>query len=97
MRLCKPVNFLPCFILPTVPCFCCTYYYQIIRSTSVYLSNSPSKKLKVADLDERAKIVDAICTRGFEMVALQVRYPSQQFFFDHLELNTNNKRRLSPS
>ena len=37
-----------------------------IHPTILAASN---QKLKVADVEERAKIVDAICSKGFEMMA----------------------------
>lgn len=42
---------------------------RIIKLSDQQASIFLQQKLKVADADERAKIVDAICTRGFEMMA----------------------------
>lgn len=42
---------------------------RIIKSSDQQASIFLQQKLKVADLEERAKIVDAICARGFEMMA----------------------------
>ena len=42
---------------------------RIIKLSDQQASIFLQQKLKVADAEERAKIVDAICTRGFEMMA----------------------------
>jgi pumilio RNA-binding family len=42
---------------------------RIIKSSDQQASIFLQQKLKVADLDERHKIVDAICVRGFEMMS----------------------------
>ena len=35
----------------------------------MYRNECTQQKLKVADAEERGKIVDAICAKGFEMMA----------------------------
>ena len=42
---------------------------RIIKSSDQQASIFLQQKLKVADADERAKIIDAICARGFDMMA----------------------------
>ena len=42
---------------------------RIIRSSDQQASIFLQQKLKVADSLERAKIVDAICAKGFDMMA----------------------------
>jgi hypothetical protein len=42
---------------------------RIVKSSDQQASIFLQQKLKVADDKERAKIVDAICTRGVEMMS----------------------------
>ena len=69
MRRFSPLIFFHCFILRH-RLHIIFLFARIIKSSdqqsSIFLQQ---KLIKVADLDERAKIVDAICTRGFEMMA----------------------------
>jgi len=42
---------------------------RIIKSSDQQASIFLQQKLKVADVEERGKIIDAICAKGFEMMA----------------------------
>jgi pumilio RNA-binding family len=42
---------------------------RIIKSSDQQASIFLQQKLKVADVEERGRIIDAICSRGFEMMA----------------------------
>ncbi|KAK0474137.1 armadillo-type protein [Armillaria luteobubalina] len=46
-----------------------SFVSRIIKGSDQQASIFLQQKLKVADLNERSKIVDAICARGFEMMA----------------------------
>lgn len=64
----QPINFLTLLhpsANPPYPHF----VSRIIKSSDQQASIFLQQKLKVADTEERAKIVDAICGRGFEMMA----------------------------
>jgi hypothetical protein len=64
----KPINFLSLLHPSSSP----PYYLfvsRIIKSSDQQASIFLQQKLKIADSSERAKIIDAICARGFEMMA----------------------------
>ncbi|KAF8164415.1 armadillo-type protein [Pholiota molesta] len=64
----QPINFLSLLHPSSSPPYH-VFVSRIIKSSDQQASIFLQQKLKVADLDERAKIVDAICARGFEMMA----------------------------
>jgi hypothetical protein len=75
----KPINFLSLLHPSSSP----PYYLfvsRIIKSSDQQASIFLQQKLKIADSSERAKIIDAICARGFEMMAHRYIHPS------HIEL-----------
>jgi hypothetical protein len=65
---------------------------RIIKSSDQQASIFLQQKLKVADVEERAKIVDAICARGFEMMAhrcvddLTCSLPALKFHYSSTDL-----------
>jgi len=64
----QPINFLSLLHPSSSPPYH-VFVGRIIKSSDQQASIFLQQKLKVADLEERAKIVDAICARGFEMMA----------------------------
>lgn len=64
----KPINFLSLLHPSSSPPYH-VFVARIIKSSDQQASIFLQQKLKVAESDERAKIVDAICARGFEMMA----------------------------
>ena len=64
----KPINFLSLLHPSSSPPYH-VFVTRIIRSSDQQASIFLQQKLKVADVDERAKIVDAICANGYEMMA----------------------------
>ncbi|KAF8971874.1 armadillo-type protein [Flammula alnicola] len=64
----EPINFLSLLHPSSSPPYH-VFVARIIKSSDQQASIFLQQKLKVADLEERAKIVDAICARGFEMMA----------------------------
>ncbi|KAF5385368.1 hypothetical protein D9615_000926 [Tricholomella constricta] len=64
----EPINFLSLLHPSSSPPYP-VFVERIIKSSDQQASIFLQQKLKVADLEERAKIVDAICARGFEMMA----------------------------
>ncbi|KAH9854293.1 ARM repeat-containing protein [Lenzites betulinus] len=64
----EPINFLSLLHPSSTPPYD-LFVSRIIKSSDQQASIFLQQKLKVADSDERAKIVDAICTKGFEMMA----------------------------
>ncbi|KAF9478901.1 ARM repeat-containing protein [Pholiota conissans] len=64
----EPINFLSLLHPSSSPPYH-IFVSRIIKSSDQQASIFLQQKLKVADLEERAKIVDAICARGFEMMA----------------------------
>ncbi|KAI0347912.1 ARM repeat-containing protein [Trametopsis cervina] len=64
----EPINFLSLLHPSSSPPYE-LFVGRIIKSSDQQASIFLQQKLKVADTDERAKIVDAICTRGFDMMA----------------------------
>ncbi|GLB43736.1 putative pumilio-family RNA binding repeat [Lyophyllum shimeji] len=64
----EPINFLSLLHPSSSPPYA-AFVERIIRSSDQQASIFLQQKLKVADVEERAKIVDAICARGFEMMA----------------------------
>ncbi|RDB15678.1 Meiotic coiled-coil protein 2 [Hypsizygus marmoreus] len=64
----EPINFLSLLHPSSSPPYH-VFVERIIKSSDQQASIFLQQKLKVADLEERAKIVDAICARGFEMMA----------------------------
>ncbi|KDQ62957.1 hypothetical protein JAAARDRAFT_188590 [Jaapia argillacea MUCL 33604] len=64
----EPINFLSLLHPSSSPPYH-VFVSRIIKSSDQQASIFLQQKLKVADLEERAKIVDAICSRGFEMMA----------------------------
>ncbi|PCH34348.1 ARM repeat-containing protein [Wolfiporia cocos MD-104 SS10] len=63
-----PINFLSLLHPSSTPPYH-LFVARIIKSSDQQASIFLQQKLKVADNAERAKIVDAICARGFEMMA----------------------------
>ncbi|KAH7886388.1 armadillo-type protein [Phlebopus sp. FC_14] len=63
-----PINFLSLLHPSSSPPYH-VFVSRIIKSSDQQASIFLQQKLKVADLEERHKIVDAICTRGFEMMS----------------------------
>ncbi|KAG6872936.1 hypothetical protein C0995_004986 [Termitomyces sp. Mi166 len=64
----EPINFLSLLHPSSSPPYP-VFVERIIKSSDQQASIFLQQKLKVADTEERAKIVDAICVRGFEMMA----------------------------
>ncbi|KAJ3500658.1 hypothetical protein NLJ89_g9698 [Agrocybe chaxingu] len=64
----EPINFLSLLHPSSSPPYH-VFVARIIKSSDQQASIFLQQKLKVADIEERAKIVDAICARGFEMMA----------------------------
>ena len=64
----QPINFLSLLHPSSSPPYH-VFVARIIKSSDQQASIFLQQKLKVADVEERAKIVDAICARGFEMMA----------------------------
>ncbi|EPS97815.1 hypothetical protein FOMPIDRAFT_1127713 [Fomitopsis schrenkii] len=64
----EPINFLSLLHPSSSPPYA-LFVDRIIRSSDQQASIFLQQKLKVADSFERAKIVDAICAKGFEMMA----------------------------
>lgn len=64
----QPINFLSLLHPSSSPPYH-VFVARIIKSSDQQASIFLQQKLKVADSEERAKIVDAICARGFEMMA----------------------------
>ncbi|KII93039.1 hypothetical protein PLICRDRAFT_49137 [Plicaturopsis crispa FD-325 SS-3] len=64
----EPINFLSLLHPSSSPPYQ-VFVARIIKSSDQQASIFLQQKLKVADVEERAKIVEAICARGFEMMA----------------------------
>ncbi|KAF5352799.1 hypothetical protein D9756_006223 [Leucocoprinus leucothites] len=64
----EPINFLSLLHPSSSPPYH-VFVSRIIKSSDQQASIFLQQKLKVADAEERSKIVDAICARGFEMMA----------------------------
>ncbi|KAL1752153.1 armadillo-type protein [Schizophyllum commune] len=64
----EPINFLSLLHPSSSPPYH-VFVSRIIKSSDQQASIFLQQKLKVADATERGKIVDAICARGFEMMA----------------------------
>ncbi|KAK0207261.1 armadillo-type protein [Armillaria fumosa] len=64
----EPINFLSLLHPSSTPPYH-SFVSRIIKGSDQQASIFLQQKLKVADLNERSKIVDAICARGFEMMA----------------------------
>ncbi|KAJ2917179.1 hypothetical protein MD484_g3243, partial [Candolleomyces efflorescens] len=64
----EPINFLSLLHPSSSPPYH-VFVARIIKSSDQQASIFLQQKLKVADVEERSKIVDAICARGFEMMA----------------------------
>ncbi|KAG7439377.1 ARM repeat-containing protein [Guyanagaster necrorhizus] len=64
----EPINFLSLLHPSSTPPYH-SFVSRIIKASDQQASIFLQQKLKVADVNERAKIVDAICARGFEMMA----------------------------
>ncbi|KAM5539962.1 hypothetical protein V8D89_006465 [Ganoderma adspersum] len=64
----QPINFLSLLHPSSTPPYD-LFVARIIKSSDQQASIFLQQKLKVADAEERAKIVDAICAKGFEMMA----------------------------
>lgn len=64
----QPINFLSLLHPSSSPPYD-QFVSRIIKSSDQQASIFLQQKLKVADGDERAKIIDAICARGYEMMA----------------------------
>ncbi|KAJ3861614.1 armadillo-type protein [Lentinula novae-zelandiae] len=64
----QPINFLSLLHPSSSPPYH-SFVSRIIKSSDQQASIFLQQKLKVADIAERSKIVDAICARGFEMMA----------------------------
>ncbi|KAI0275294.1 armadillo-type protein [Gloeopeniophorella convolvens] len=64
----EPINFLSLLHPSSSPPYP-LFVSRIIKSSDQQASIFLQQKLKIADADERAKIIDAICARGFEMMA----------------------------
>ncbi|TFK70058.1 ARM repeat-containing protein [Pluteus cervinus] len=68
LRASFPINFLSLLHPSSSPPYH-VFVARIIKSSDQQASIFLQQKLKVADTEERAKIVDAICSRGFDMMA----------------------------
>ncbi|KAH8094749.1 ARM repeat-containing protein [Cristinia sonorae] len=64
----EPINFLSLLHPSSAPPYA-LFVSRIIKSSDQQASIFLQQKLKVADTEERGKIVDAICSRGYEMMA----------------------------
>ncbi|KAH9965138.1 ARM repeat-containing protein [Lactifluus volemus] len=64
----EPINFLSLLHPSSSPPYH-LFVSRIIKSSDQQASIFLQQKLKIADSGERAKIIDAICARGFEMMA----------------------------
>ncbi|KAL4068844.1 armadillo-type protein [Scleroderma yunnanense] len=64
----EPINFLSLLHPSSSPPYN-VFVARIIKSSDQQASIFLQQKLKVADVEERHKIVDAICARGFEMMS----------------------------
>ncbi|KAL4251284.1 hypothetical protein ABKN59_006741 [Abortiporus biennis] len=64
----EPINFLSLLHPSSAPPYP-LFVSRIIKSSDQQASIFLQQKLKVADAEERGKIVDAICARGYEMMA----------------------------
>ncbi|RPD82853.1 ARM repeat-containing protein [Lentinus tigrinus ALCF2SS1-7] len=64
----EPINFLSLLHPSSAPPYD-LFVARIIKSSDQQASIFLQQKLKVADAEERGKIVDAICGKGFEMMA----------------------------
>ncbi|KAG6335011.1 hypothetical protein ID866_4078 [Astraeus odoratus] len=64
----EPINFLSLLHPSSSPPYH-VFVARIIKSSDQQASIFLQQKLKVADVEERHKIVDAICARGFEMMS----------------------------
>ncbi|KAH7924798.1 ARM repeat-containing protein [Leucogyrophana mollusca] len=64
----EPINFLSLLHPSSSPPYH-VFVARIIKSSDQQASIFLQQKLKVADLEERHKIIDAICARGFEMMS----------------------------
>ncbi|KAL5535291.1 MPF1 [Sanghuangporus sanghuang] len=64
----EPINFLSLLHPSSTPPYA-LFVARIVKSSDQQASIFLQQKLKVADEKERAKIVDAICTRGTEMMS----------------------------
>jgi len=64
----QPINFLSLLHPSSSPPYP-AFVARIIKCSDQQASIFLQQKLKVADVEERSKIVDAICARGFEMMA----------------------------
>ncbi|KAA1467795.1 ARM repeat-containing protein [Dentipellis sp. KUC8613] len=64
----EPINFLSLLHPSSSPPYH-LFVSRIIKSSDQQASIFLQQKLKVADLQERGKIIDAICAKGFEMMA----------------------------
>ncbi|EJD04201.1 ARM repeat-containing protein [Fomitiporia mediterranea MF3/22] len=64
----EPINFLSLLHPSSTPPYA-LFVSRIVKSSDQQASIFLQQKLKVADEKERAKIVDAICTRGTEMMS----------------------------
>ncbi|KAJ3007157.1 hypothetical protein NUW54_g3653 [Trametes sanguinea] len=64
----EPINFLSLLHPSSSPPYD-LFVARIIKSSDQQASIFLQQKLKVADAEERGKIVDAICAKGFEMMA----------------------------
>jgi pumilio RNA-binding family len=64
----QPINFLSLLHPSSSPPYH-LFVSRVIKSSDQQASIFLQQKLKVADSEERAKIVDAICARGFDMMA----------------------------
>ncbi|KAI0937445.1 hypothetical protein AcV5_005352 [Taiwanofungus camphoratus] len=64
----EPINFLSLLHPSSTPPYP-LFVWRIIKSSDQQASIFLQQKLKVADSEERAKIIDAICAKGFEMMA----------------------------
>ncbi|CDO73391.1 hypothetical protein BN946_scf185013.g25 [Trametes cinnabarina] len=67
----EPINFLSLLHPSSSPPYD-LFVSRIIKSSDQQASIFLQQKLKVADPEERGKIVDAICVKGFEMMAHSV-------------------------
>jgi hypothetical protein len=67
-RWLQPINFLSLLHPSSSPPYH-LFVSRIIKSSDQQASIFLQQKLKIADSGERAKIIDAICARGFEMMA----------------------------
>jgi hypothetical protein len=64
----QPINFLSLLHPSSTPPYH-VFVARIIKSSDQQASIFLQQKLKVADVEERGKIIEAICNRGFEMMS----------------------------